>query len=386
MRNGVTATGSQPSGFGAESHAGQPVTGPGRASVLPCRANDPTTTAAGPGTRTAQGGKRIRPATPTRVDRGASHHPHRLRPRRAGAVRRHPERLRVVHERPAADRGDRGLRPGAGIDRALGRRHRARHVRHRGSARDPVRGDPAGDDRRAGGGRGPELLEQPVRRLPQHRPRLPPELPGRRDGVGRLDDLPAARAHAPLQRRSHGRSGPPGRAQDQGGGPGPASRRSLHRHRGQAADPRDVHEPVLLREQRVRDLGRRQRLLRQGHHLRRARGPADRQRGRHARRPRAGAVAARPLHRGGRGGARRPDRLRGPTDGPGDHRHARLRAPPDARVGVHHPGAARRGGRRGDHPGAAARQRVIARRTSCTPCDARRTSCSRARTCSTPAA
>ena len=81
---------------------------------------------------------------------------------------------------------------------------------------------------------------------------------------------------------------------------------------------------------------------------------------------------------------RRRDRLRGPADGTGDRR-ARLRARPDARVGLHHPGAARRGGRRGDRPGPAAGTTATSRRTSCTPCDARRTSCSRERTCSTPA-
>ena len=71
-----------------------PTDGPRRASVLPCRPNDPTTTAAGPGIRTAQGGQGQRPATPTRVDRGATHHPHRVRPRRDRAVHRHPERVR----------------------------------------------------------------------------------------------------------------------------------------------------------------------------------------------------------------------------------------------------------------------------------------------------
>ena len=114
---------------------------------------------------------------------------------------------------------------------------------------------------------------------------------------------------------------------------------------------------VLLRQQRLRHLGRRQRLLRQGPHLRRAGGPAHRQRGRHAGRARPGAVAPRPDHRGGPGGGRRRDALRRAGDGAGDHR-AQLRARPDARVRVHHPGGARRGDRRGDRARAAARQRL----------------------------
>ena len=98
---------------------------------------------------------------PPRVDRAASHHPRRLR--RAGhrAVHRHPQRVRVVHERPARRRRDRELRPRAGLDGRLGRRRGARHVRHRGSPRDRLRRDPAGHDRRPGRGRGPDLLDNP---------------------------------------------------------------------------------------------------------------------------------------------------------------------------------------------------------------------------------
>ena len=82
---------------------------------------------------------------------------------------------------------------------------------------------------------------------------------------------------------------------------------------------------------------------------------------------------------------RRRDRVRRARDRAGDRR-ARLRAGPDARVGVHHPGRSttRRSPRR-----SSSRRRATAPtspRTSSTPCGARRTSSSRARTCSTPAA
>ena len=179
---------------------------------------------------------------------------------------------------------------------------------------------------------------------------------------------------------------PPGRAQDQGGDPGAASRRPLHRRRGQAAHPRDVHEPVLLREPGVRDLGCRQRLLRQGPHLGRPGGPAHR-----SARPRCWPAWCGRRH----GSIPRPRPSRTEVDGATVYV-----VPPTAQaivvrdfvlaqmldVGLHHPGAVRRGGGRGDRPRPAREQRITWRRTSSTPCAARRTSCSRERTCSTPAA
>ena len=178
---------------------------------------------------------------------------------------------------------------------------------------------------------------------------------------------------------------PPGRAEDQGGDPRPASRRPLRRRRGQAAHPRDVHEPVLLREQRVRDLGRRQRLLRQGPHLRRPRGPAHRQRGGDAGRPGARALTPRPDDRGRPGGA---STARPSTWSRRRHRRSSCATSCSTRCSRSDfitQAAVRRGGRRGDRPRPARGTTRTGRRTSSTPCDARRTSCSRERTCSTPA-
>ena len=79
------------------------------------------------------------------------------------------------------------------------------------------------------------------------------------------------------------------------------------------------------------------------------------------------------------------DRLRGARHGAG-HRRARHRARHRcwSRSSSPRSSTTRRSPRRSSWP---RRDPIgIARRTSCTPCDARRTSCSRARTCSTPAA
>ena len=156
---------------------------------------------------------------------------------------------------------------GAGLDRGVGRRRRPRDVRGRGSAStipfDQIpevmrNAQVAAEDR--------FFWTNPcvdfraiVRAFVQNLSSGP-------TGLRRVDDLPAARAGAPVRREPDGRPEARGRAEDQGGDPG-ASRLGRLPGRGrQEADPRHVPQPVLLRQQRLRRLGRRARLFRQGHH------------------------------------------------------------------------------------------------------------------------
>ena len=115
-------------------------------SVLPCRADDPTTTAAGPADpRRAEGpGGPIRADDPARPRSRASSSPSSAL-RRSALFVGHPERLRRRSRAACRDVAEhRGLRPRRGLDRRLGRRNRARHLRRRGPARDRLRPDPAG--------------------------------------------------------------------------------------------------------------------------------------------------------------------------------------------------------------------------------------------------
>ncbi len=131
------------------------------------------------------------------------------------------------------------------------------HLRRRQLAprRDPGRAEPAAGpvqadqlldaegDRRD---RGPALLPARRRRRRGHRTCALEERQRRSGGRGRLDDHAAARAQ-PLHRARAD-----GRAEAEGGVPRDQARQGV----GEEPDSRDLHEPGLLRQPRLRDRGR----------------------------------------------------------------------------------------------------------------------------------
>ena len=151
------------------------------------------------------------------------------------------------------------------------------------------------------------LLEQSVRRLPQHRARLPPELPGRRRPVS----APRRSASSSCACASSARTSSPipSRQVERKIKEAILALRLDDRYPGVEGKQRILEmymNQVLLREQRLRDLGCRRRLLRQGPHLGRAGGPADDQRGRDA-----GRAGARSIARS----TRRPEAVQSEVDG-----------------------------------------------------------------------
>ena len=124
-----------------------------------------------------------------------------------------------------------------------------------------------------------------------HRPRRRRRRPGARGRPGRLDDHAAARPQPLHLERAHAA------AEAEGGVPRDQAQRRLV----EAADPRDVPQPGLLRQSRLRDRGGGADLLLE------AGAGAQPPRGGAARRADAGAVRVRPVRRD-REGARAPQR------------------------------------------------------------------------------
>ena len=165
-------------------------------------------------------------------------------------------------------------------------------------------------DERDGRRRGPPLLRARRHRLRGHRPRRGRERQERPHRPGRLDDHAAARPQ-PLHRQG----GLP-RPQDQGGLPRPEARGRAH----EGLDPRELPEPGLLREPRLRRRGRGADLL-----LEARRRPQSRAGGADRRAP-AGAVDLRPVPAPGRGGARGGTRCSAPCTRPATSRRSSTRA------------------------------------------------------------
>ena len=151
------------------------------------------------------------------------------------------------------------------------RRHSRRAEPAARSLQADQRLDAEGDRR----DRGPPLLPARRRRRRGHRPRALEERQRRPGGRGRLDDHPAARAQPLYRARADGR------AEAEGGVPRDQARQGV----GEEPDPRDLHEPGLLRQPRLRDRGRGADVLLQ------ARERAEPARVGDARRPAAGADA-----------------------------------------------------------------------------------------------
>ena len=187
--------------------------------------------------------------------------------------------------------------------------------------------------------RGQALLRAPRRRLPGHRARPVAGRPRRQRRAGRLDD------HAAVREERARRAGRPLRVPEAARG----RRRVPPRAQVvEAEDPHAVPELHLLRQRRVRDRVRHAHVLRRG--------------GRHPRRERRPARAARPddrrADRDGRDRRRKGDPRSGRAAGRNDRLAfgvrpaagsrrregaARPRAPADARAGDDQPGAVRRG-------------------------------------------
>ena len=246
--------------------------------------------------------------TPPRGSRGLDDEIYaRRRRKRRRIERKHTRRRAVV----LADR--RGARPplrrrGCGCHRgrdlrlllrpqlAAAGRDRLQHVHlRRGqlpARRDPGRAEPparpvqphrrldAEGDRRD---RGPALLPARRHRRRGHRPGALEERQRRPGGRGRLDDHPAARAE-PLHRPRED-----GRAEAEGGVPRDQARQGL----GEEPHPRDLHEPGLLRQPRLRDRGGRADLLLQARERAQPAGVGD------ARGAAAGAERLQPVPEGG---------------------------------------------------------------------------------------
>ena len=266
----------------------------------------------------------------------------RRRPARLGDRRRGGAAAVAGRQRPRRDAGD-----AAGVQAARPAVVRLRRVRQRDLAvrageqpTDPPRPDPPGRAPGLPGRGGPRVLRPRRRQRAQPRAGDAVELRVRLAPAGGLDDHHAGRQERlPLRPRAR-------RPLQAAAGPLRADARApVH----QGPDPRALPEHRLLRQQRLRDPGRRRDVLR--HDGR----PAQLHPGRLPRRARAGAVDLRPrhqpraqpgpIHPGARAPRRRHVHHRDPVRRPGCQlRAARPRAH-DARALLHphllHRGAAR---------------------------------------------